>query len=170
MKSRTDCEEKKEYYQIGYTVRAYSNKVAVTKIPLFVCLNEIQKKVPIEKRQETIDQMRKNLETPYLHRCDCLEKEGYQIQELKEGYVLRDTKDQKAKLIYETCAIFGLRDKKGDSTNSFQIYYQILISPKKFFSEATENMLSNLANLFEKEAFNYIEKKKTEKLELTSNQ
>ena len=133
MKSKADCEEKKEYYQFGYTVIAFSDKIAVIKIPLFVCLNEIEKKVPIGKCQETIDQMRKNLETPYLHRCDCLEKEGYQFYELKEGYVLRDTKDQKAKLIYETYAIYGLRDRKGDSTNSFQIYYKILISPKKTF-------------------------------------
>jgi hypothetical protein len=167
MDARKDSEEKKEYCQIGYTVRTCSNNIAVTQIPLFVCLNDIERKIPIEKREETINRLREYAEKPYKHTCNDLVKNGYALHELKEGFVLTDTKDKNAKLIYETAAVVGLRDNKGNFTDSFQLVYQILISPKKTCSEATENMISNFVSSYcsshENELFEYIEKKKAEK-------
>ncbi len=172
-----DSEEKKEYCQIGYTVRTCSNNIAVTQIPLFVCLNDIEKKIPTEKREETINRLREYAEKPYKNTCNNLVKNGYALHELKEGFVLTDTKEKNAKLIYETAAVVGLRDNKGNFTDSFQLVYQILISPKKTYSEATENMISNYVSSYcsshENELSEYIEKKKAEKkqeLHIQSNQ
>lgn len=154
----------KEYLQVGYMTYKYSNKIAISKVPLFLCLDEVKEEVSPEMQDDTIKKVASSIVKPYQFECERLTNEGYELYELKEGKTLRDTTDSKAKLTYEVASYIGLRNEKGEFTKSFRLYYQILISPKKDIYTSARKMVSSYSEIFykhyEKEIVDFIRNNK----------